>query len=119
MGRNDPAARLGPYAQELLENAYARENFRNGVEKLQAAYRRAQAASRADPRRTAPPAGPLGGAVDGGSRSCAAKPSPGARASLGNSARRDRRARRRGGSSCALGEGTARRAAGGLATDRV
>ena len=42
MGRNDQTARLGPYAQELLENAYARENVRDGVEKLQAAYKRAR-----------------------------------------------------------------------------
>jgi hypothetical protein len=42
MGRNEQAARLGPYAQELLENAYAQENFRDGVQKLQAAYRRAR-----------------------------------------------------------------------------
>lgn len=42
MGRNEQSARLGPYAQEVLENAYARENFRDGVEKLQAAYRRAR-----------------------------------------------------------------------------
>jgi len=42
MGRNDQKARLGPYAQELLENAYARENLRDGVERLQAAYKRAR-----------------------------------------------------------------------------
>jgi hypothetical protein len=42
MARNDQAARLAPYAQELLENAYARENIRNGVEKLRAASRRAR-----------------------------------------------------------------------------
>jgi hypothetical protein len=42
MDRNDQAARLGPYAQELVENAYVQENLRDGVEKLQAAYRRAR-----------------------------------------------------------------------------
>jgi hypothetical protein len=42
MGSNDQAARLAPYAQELVENAYVQENLRDGVEKLQAAYRRAR-----------------------------------------------------------------------------
>lgn len=42
MARNDQAARLAPYAQELLENAYAQENLRNGVDKLSAAYKRAR-----------------------------------------------------------------------------
>jgi predicted phosphoribosyltransferase len=42
MARSDQAVRLGPYAQELLENEYVRENLREGVDKLQAAYRRAR-----------------------------------------------------------------------------
>lgn len=42
MGRKEQAARLAPYAKELLENEYARENLREGVEKLRAAYRRGQ-----------------------------------------------------------------------------
>jgi hypothetical protein len=42
MGKKEQAARLAPYAQELLENEYVRENLRDGVEKLRAAYRRAQ-----------------------------------------------------------------------------
>jgi hypothetical protein len=42
MGKRDQTARLAPYAQELLENAYVRENLRDGVDKLRLAYRRAQ-----------------------------------------------------------------------------
>jgi hypothetical protein len=42
MAGSDQAPRLGPYALELLENAYARENLRNGADKLKAAYRRAR-----------------------------------------------------------------------------
>jgi hypothetical protein len=42
MGRKEQAARLAPYAKELLENEYAREKLREGVEKLRAAYRRGQ-----------------------------------------------------------------------------
>jgi hypothetical protein len=42
MGSKDQARRLAPYAQELVENAYVQENLRNGVDKLGAAYRRAQ-----------------------------------------------------------------------------
>jgi hypothetical protein len=42
MGGNDRALRLGPYAQELVENAYVQENLRDGVDKLRAAYRRAR-----------------------------------------------------------------------------
>jgi hypothetical protein len=42
MGRKEQAARLAPYAKELLENEYGREKLREGVEKLGAAYRRSQ-----------------------------------------------------------------------------
>ena len=42
MGSKDRARRLAPYAQELVENAYVQENLRAGVDKLGAAYRRAQ-----------------------------------------------------------------------------
>jgi hypothetical protein len=42
MGRADQAGRLAPYAKELVGNAYAQENLREGVEKLSAAYRRAR-----------------------------------------------------------------------------
>lgn len=42
MARKDERAGLAPYARELLENAYARENLRQGVEKLSAASRRAR-----------------------------------------------------------------------------
>jgi hypothetical protein len=42
MAGSDQAPRLGPYAQELLDNAYARENLRDGADKLKAAYRRAR-----------------------------------------------------------------------------
>jgi len=37
----DAASRLGPIAERLLENQYAQENLRTGVESLRAAYRRA------------------------------------------------------------------------------
>src|SRR4051794_34532899 len=42
MANTRQAARIGPYAQELLENAYVQENLSDGVEKLRAAYRRAR-----------------------------------------------------------------------------
>jgi hypothetical protein len=42
MGSKDQPRRLAPYAQELVENAYAQEKLRAGVDKLRAAYRRAQ-----------------------------------------------------------------------------
>jgi hypothetical protein len=42
MGRKEQAARLAPYAKERLENEYAREKLRDGVEKLRAVYRRGQ-----------------------------------------------------------------------------
>jgi hypothetical protein len=42
MARTNHTARLAPYAAELLENAYVQENLRDGVEKLRAAYQRAQ-----------------------------------------------------------------------------
>jgi hypothetical protein len=42
MAKTGQAARIGPYAQELLENAYVQENLSDGVEKLRAAYRRAR-----------------------------------------------------------------------------
>jgi hypothetical protein len=41
MAVGDVAARVGPFAERLLENQYAQENLRAGVESLQAAYRRA------------------------------------------------------------------------------
>jgi hypothetical protein len=41
MAVGDVAARVGPFAERLLENQYAQENLRVGVESLQAAYRRA------------------------------------------------------------------------------
>src|SRR5436190_7105698 len=37
----DTASRVGPFAERLLENQYAQENLRAGVESLRAAYRRA------------------------------------------------------------------------------
>src|SRR5213593_3900830 len=37
----DTASRVGPFAERLLENEYAQENLRTGVESLRAAYRRA------------------------------------------------------------------------------
>jgi len=37
----DTASRIGPIAQRLVENQYAQENLRAGVDSLQAAYRRA------------------------------------------------------------------------------
>jgi hypothetical protein len=42
MARNEKSGRLTPYARELLENDYVRENLRDGVTKLQAAYQRAR-----------------------------------------------------------------------------
>jgi hypothetical protein len=38
----DTPSRLMPLAEELLDNAYARENLREGAEKLRDAYGRAQ-----------------------------------------------------------------------------
>jgi uncharacterized FAD-dependent dehydrogenase len=38
----DRAERLAPFVEELLENAYARENLRAGVANLRAAYERSQ-----------------------------------------------------------------------------
>ena len=42
MAGTDRAAQLAPYLQELVDNAYVRENLRDGVERLRAAYERAQ-----------------------------------------------------------------------------
>jgi hypothetical protein len=42
MPMTDASSRLLPLAEELLDNAYARENLREGAEKLRAAYGRAQ-----------------------------------------------------------------------------
>ena len=42
MALNDLGTRFGPFAEELLENRYARENLREGAEKLRDAYGRAQ-----------------------------------------------------------------------------
>ena len=42
MAGTEQTARIAPYAQELLENAYVQENLSDGVEKLRAAYRRAR-----------------------------------------------------------------------------
>jgi hypothetical protein len=38
----DTASRLAPYARQLAENEYARENLRRGAENLRAAYKRSQ-----------------------------------------------------------------------------
>jgi hypothetical protein len=40
MGKTERAARLAPYAQEFLANAYAQENLSDGIEKFRAAYQR-------------------------------------------------------------------------------
>jgi hypothetical protein len=42
MAVTDAASRLTPLTEELLENAYARDNLREGAEKLRNAYGRAQ-----------------------------------------------------------------------------
>jgi len=42
MAFTDGPSRLMPLAEELLDNAYARENLRDGAEKLRDAYGRAQ-----------------------------------------------------------------------------
>lgn len=42
MALKDTGSRFAPIAEELLENSYARENLREGAEKLRAAYSRAQ-----------------------------------------------------------------------------
>jgi hypothetical protein len=42
MAMNDAPSRLLPFAAELLDNAYARDNLREGAEKLRDAYGRAQ-----------------------------------------------------------------------------
>src|SRR4051812_27719665 len=42
MATTELRSRLGPLAEELLENTYARENLREGAEKLRDAYGRAQ-----------------------------------------------------------------------------
>jgi hypothetical protein len=42
MPATDISARLLPYAEELLENEYARDNLRQGAEKLRDAYGRTQ-----------------------------------------------------------------------------
>jgi hypothetical protein len=42
MAFTDAPSRLMPLAEELLDNAYARENLREGAEKLRDAYGRAQ-----------------------------------------------------------------------------
>ena len=40
MKRTDTAARIAPFAKQLAENEYARENLRRGAESLLAAYDR-------------------------------------------------------------------------------
>jgi hypothetical protein len=42
MAMTDLSSRFGPLTEELLENRYARENLREGAEKLREAYARAQ-----------------------------------------------------------------------------
>jgi hypothetical protein len=42
MPATDMAARFTPYVQELLENEYARDNLREGADKLRAAYERSR-----------------------------------------------------------------------------
>ena len=42
MKGTDTASRLAPYAKQLAENEYARENLRRGAENLRAAYERSQ-----------------------------------------------------------------------------
>ncbi len=38
----DVTSRLTPYVQELLENEYARDNLREGADRLRSAYERSQ-----------------------------------------------------------------------------
>jgi hypothetical protein len=42
MAATDTASRVSPYVEQLLENNYARENLREGVSNLRAAYARSQ-----------------------------------------------------------------------------
>ncbi len=42
MKTKQTATRLAPYAKQLAENEYARENLRRGAENLRAAYERSQ-----------------------------------------------------------------------------
>jgi hypothetical protein len=42
MAKTDTASRIAPYIEQLVENAYARENLRAGTEKLQAAIERSR-----------------------------------------------------------------------------
>ena len=42
MAPTDVPSRLLPLAEEILDNAYARENLRDGAEKLRAAYERSR-----------------------------------------------------------------------------
>jgi hypothetical protein len=42
MKTTQTATRLAPYAKQLAENEYARENLRRGAENLRAAYKRSQ-----------------------------------------------------------------------------
>ena len=42
MKTTQTATRLAPYARQLAENEYARENLRRGAENLRAAYKRSQ-----------------------------------------------------------------------------
>jgi hypothetical protein len=42
MAVNDVPSRLMPLAEELLDNSYARENLRDGAEKMRDAYSRAR-----------------------------------------------------------------------------
>jgi hypothetical protein len=42
MAVTDKATRAVPYVEELLENAYARENLRDGIQTLRDAYERSQ-----------------------------------------------------------------------------
>jgi hypothetical protein len=42
MRGTETASRIAPYAQQLAENEYARENLRRGAESLRAAYERSQ-----------------------------------------------------------------------------
>jgi hypothetical protein len=42
MAATDTASRVSPYVEQLLENNYARENLREGISNLRAAYARSQ-----------------------------------------------------------------------------
>jgi hypothetical protein len=42
MPATDVTSRLTPYVQELLENEYARDNLREGADRLRSAYERSQ-----------------------------------------------------------------------------